>query len=311
MDLEELLATPTTEGALNLLDRLWAWLISSGAQVVLIIVIAVILRALGVWLVRRVFRTMEEGGSRLRSVHSAMVRRDRRDAEIAEKRREQRIQTLTSVSVNVVGIVIGVIALVMILSAVGVNVAPLIASLGVAGLAAGIGAQTIIKDMVSGMLILFEDVIAVGDTVDFEHATGTVEAISLRVTQIRSMDGTLWTVRNGEVVRIGNMSRGFATSIITLDIDPRADNNRVTEVIEAVGEEFVADPEWANRLDSPVSVSGILTVDGARMQRRVTVRTVAGQQWAVEQELRRRIRIAFREADIAFAQPRFIEPGKA
>lgn len=311
MDLVELLSAPSTEGALSLADRIWTWLLSSGVTVVIIIVAALILRMVAAWLIRRFFRTMREGGTRLSSMTSAMAGRDQRTARMAQQRRAQRISTLTSVSVNIASIVIGVVALVMVLSALGVNVSPLIASLGVAGLAAGIGAQTIIKDMIAGMLILFEDIVAVGDTVDFEYASGTVEAVSLRATQIRALDGTLWTVRNGEVIRIGNKSRGFATAVVTLDIDSGADNTVVSTALAAVADDLASDDAWADLIDPPVEVSGILSVDGARMQRRVTVKTVAGQQWAVEMELRRRIRIAFRAAEIDFALPRFEGSAKA
>ncbi|MCL6421969.1 mechanosensitive ion channel family protein [Brachybacterium sp. JHP9] len=311
MDLVELLSAPSTEGALSLADRIWTWLLSSGVTVVIIIVAALILRMVAAWLIRRFFRTMREGGTRLSSMTSAMAGRDQRTARMAQQRRAQRISTLTSVSVNIASIVIGIVALVMVLSALGVNVSPLIASLGVAGLAAGIGAQTIIKDMIAGMLILFEDIVAVGDTVDFEYASGTVEAVSLRATQIRALDGTLWTVRNGEVIRIGNKSRGFATAVVTLDIDSGADNTVVSTALAAVADDLASDEAWADLIDPPVEVSGILSVDGARMQRRVTVKTVAGQQWAVEMELRRRIRIAFRAAEIDFALPRFEGSAKA
>lgn len=311
MDLVELLSAPSTEGALSLADRIWTWLLSSGVTVVIIIVAALILRMVAAWLIRRFFRTMREGGTRLSSMTSAMAGRDQRTARMAQQRRAQRISTLTSVSVNIASIVIGIVALVMVLSALGVNVSPLIASLGVAGLAAGIGAQTIIKDMIAGMLILFEDIVAVGDTVDFEYASGTVEAVSLRATQIRALDGTLWTVRNGEVIRIGNKSRGFATAVVTLDIDSGADNTVVSTALAAVADDLASDDAWADLIDPPVEVSGILSVDGARMQRRVTVKTVAGQQWAVEMELRRRIRIAFRAAEIDFALPRFEGSAKA
>lgn len=311
MDLVELLSAPSTEGALSLADRIWTWLLSSGVTVVIIIVAALILRMVAAWLIRRFFRTMREGGTRLSSMTSAMAGRDQRTARMAQQRRAQRISTLTSVSVNIASIVIGVVALVMVLSALGVNVSPLIASLGVAGLAAGIGAQTIIKDMIAGMLILFEDIVAVGDTVDFEYASGAVEAVSLRATQIRALDGTLWTVRNGEVIRIGNKSRGFATAVVTLDIDSGADNTVVSTALAAVADDLASDDAWADLIDPPVEVSGILSVDGARMQRRVTVKTVAGQQWAVEMELRRRIRIAFRAAEIDFALPRFEGSAKA
>jgi small conductance mechanosensitive channel len=188
-----------------------------------------------------------------------------------------------------------------------VNIAPVIASLGVVGLAAGIGAQTIIKDVVAGIVMLFEDIVAVGDWVDLEYAEGTVESINLRATQVRGVDGVLWTVRNGEIIRVGNYARGFSNAVVTLDIDAGADDAKVSEVLEQVTAELTADPRWQEPILADAEISGILSVDGNRYQRRVVIQTVPGQQWGVERELRARIRAGFAAAHLSFAMPRFVE----
>lgn len=301
----DLFASPPAEDALDLADRLWHWMLTSGVRIVVILLIAALLSAAASWLLHRFFRTMIESSSKLTSTAGAVVNRDRRALKTAQARRAQRAETLSNVARNVASMAIWAVALVMVLSEIGVNIAPVIASLGVLGLAAGIGAQTIIKDVVAGVVMLFEDIVAVGDVVDLEYATGTVEEINLRVTQVRSVDGVLWTVRNGEIIRIGNMSRGFANAVVLLDLDPASDNTQVTEVLEQVTAEFTTDPAWVDVVQGDATISGILGVDGSRVQRRVLVQVAPGEQWGAEQELRRRITAAFREAGVSFALPRF------
>lgn len=308
MDLEQLLSEGGVLTAENLLDRLLAWLASSGVTILVIIVGAALLRLVAGWLIHRVFRTMTESGTALSSMTSAMIRRDPKQVEQARARREQRARTLSTVTVNIAGAAIAIIAAIMIMSEFGLDVGPVIASLGVVGLAAGIGAQTIIKDVISGLVMLFEDVIAVGDVIDLEHATGTVVGINLRTTQVRSLDGVLWTVRNGEIVRVGNMSRGYANAVVQLDISNQSRNADVTAALEQVVADAWADAELRELLLEEPTISGILSVDGARFQRRIVAKVQPGQQWTVEQDLRQRVRMAFSDAGIEFAMPRIVEP---
>ena len=307
LDLDPLLAAPTTDEALTLADQLLRWLATSGVKIVVILVAATALSVLAGWLLRRFFRTMVQSGSRLSTVAGTVIKRDPRSQKAAQARREQRAETLSNVARNLARAVIWSVALMMVLSEIGVNIAPVIASLGVVGLAAGIGAQTIIKDVVAGIVMLFEDIVAVGDWVDLEYAEGTVESINLRATQVRGVDGVLWTVRNGEIIRVGDYARGFSNAVVTLDIDAGADDEKVTQVLEQVTTELAADPRWQEPILAGAEISGILSVDGNRYQRRVVIQTVPGQQWGVERELRARIRAGFAASQLSFAMPRFIE----
>ena len=306
-ELGPFLADPGTDQALSMMDPLVRWLTSSGVLIVVILVAATAASMVASWLLRRFFRTMADSGTKLSSVAGSVVKRDARAQKAAQARREQRAETLSSVARNVAHLIIWAVALVMILDKIGVNIAPVIASLGVIGLAAGIGAQTIIKDVVAGIVMLFEDIIAVGDYVDLEYAEGTVVGINLRVTQVRGVDGVLWTVRNGEIVRTGNYSRGFSNAVVVLDIDAGADDHAVTDVLTTVTEQLAKDPDWTDVLQSAASISGMLDVDGNRYQRRVIIQTAPGEQWGVERELRGRVRAAFTDAGIGFALPRFTE----
>ena len=307
LDPGELIAAPTADDALTLMDQLVHWLLTSGVKIVVIMLAATLLSVAAGWFLRRFFRTMVQSGAKISTVTGTVIRRDPKSQRAAQARREQRASTLSNVARNIAHVMIWAIAAMMILSEIGVNIAPVIASLGVVGLAAGIGAQTIIKDVVAGVVMLFEDIVAVGDWVDLEYAEGTVESINLRATQVRGIDGVLWTVRNGEIIRVGNYARGFSTAVVVLDIDAEADDELVTQVVEKVAGELTEDPEWSETVLSPASLTGILDVDGNRYQRRVTIETAPGQQWGVERELRARIRAGFSDADIAFAMPRFVE----
>ncbi len=304
-----LLAETTTEEAFSLVDRVGEWLLSNGITILVIILVALIVRFVVGALINRVFTTMYQSGSRISRMTNVVVKKNP-DAGMAaanEERRKQRADTLSTASKNVASVIIWSIAFVMILSQVGVNIAPIIASLGVAGLAAGIGAQTLIKDVLAGVIMLFEDLVAVGDYVDLQFAEGTVENVNLRVTQVRGLNGVLWTVRNGEVITLGNYSRGLGTAFVELDIDSAANDEKVTEAIHAVFDALKSDQKWMKLIVGLPEASGILSVDGARYQRRITADTIPGKQWDVEREIRKRLRVEFDKRGIEFALPRFQE----
>lgn len=303
------LAETTTQEAFSLVDRIGQWLLSNGVTILVIILVALLVRFVVGILVNRIFQTMYQSGSRISRMTNVVVKKHP-DAGLAaahEERRKQRADTLSTASKNVASVVIWSIAFVMILSQVGVNIAPIIASLGVAGLAAGIGAQTLIKDVLAGVIMLFEDLVAVGDYVDLQFAEGTVENVNLRVTQVRGLNGVLWTVRNGEIISLGNYSRGLGTAFVMLDIASSADDAAVTEAIHAVFDTLKADQKWSKLIVGAPQATGILSVDGARYQRRITADTIPGKQWEVEREIRKRLRVEFDKRGIEFALPRFQE----
>ena len=303
------LAETTTQEAFSLVDRIGQWLLSNGVTILVIILVALLVRFVVGILVNRIFQTMYQSGSRISRMTNVVVKKHP-DAGLAaahEERRKQRADTLSTASKNVASVVIWSIAFVMILAQVGVNIAPIIASLGVAGLAAGIGAQTLIKDVLAGVIMLFEDLVAVGDYVDLQFAEGTVENVNLRVTQVRGLNGVLWTVRNGEIISLGNYSRGLGTAFVMLDIASSADDAAVTEAIHAVFDTLKADQKWSKLIVGAPQATGILSVDGARYQRRITADTIPGKQWDVEREIRKRLRAEFDKRGIEFALPRFQE----
>src|SRR5690625_1416478 len=226
----ELFATPGADEALTMADSLWRWLIDSGVKIVVILIAATVIMIALNWLLRRFFRTMVESSSRLSNVTGAVVKRDPRTLKLAQQRRQQRAETLSNVARNLVRMVVWSVALVMILSEVGVEIAPVIASLGVIGLAAGIGAQTIIKDFVAGVAMRLDGTVAVGHDVHLGYDEGAVEVFNQRDDRVRGLGGVLWTVRNVEMIRVGTYSRGFANPGVVLGIDGEADDDTATEV---------------------------------------------------------------------------------
>src|SRR5207302_1124117 len=160
-------------------------------------------------------------------------------------RRAQRAATVGSVLKSAVSFTLLVIATLSILSELEVNLAPFIAGTSIVGVAVGFGAQNIVKDFLSGMFMMLEDQYGVGDVIDFEKASGTVEAVGLRTTRLRDVNGTVWYVRNGEVVRVGNKSQGFARVVLDIPIAAGDDVEAATAAIIEVGRAVHDDEQWS------------------------------------------------------------------
>jgi small conductance mechanosensitive channel len=201
-------------------------------------------------------------------------------------RDEIRAATLSAVARTTVSAVIWSAAVLIILGIFSINLAPLLASAGIAALAVGLGAQQLVKDCIAGFFILLEDQCGVGDDVDVGPATGTVEAITLRATTIRDSAGTRWTVPNGTILRIGNKSRGWSEGTVDVAIANASQFDAGVAVIERVAAEVSALPDVAPVLLAPIGVPGVESIgtDGAVV--RVTVRTSPGKSPPVLRTLR-------------------------
>jgi small-conductance mechanosensitive channel len=212
---------------------------------------------------------------------------------IYSERRALRATTLGSLLKSIVTAVISVIVVVMALDILGYPIGPLLASAGIAGIALGFGAQNLVKDFLSGIFMLLEDQYGVGDVIDMGEATGTVEAVGLRVTRLRSVDGTVWYVRNGEVVRVGNSSHGWARTVLDVRIAYDEDIARVERLLADLVAEFAADPEWERYVLEEPEVWGVENLAADSVVLRVVVKTQPLQQWKIARELRERIKRVF------------------
>ena len=203
----------------------------------------------------------------------------------------------------VTGIVLAVIGT-MMLSEIGVNVAPIIASAGILGVAIGFGAQSLVSDFLSGIFMIFEDQYGVGDEVDLGEAVGTVEAVSLRVTRVRDVNGTVWYVRNGEILRVGNMSQNWARTVLDISVAYGEDIAQVQRVLADVAHDLWVDEDFKGRVIEEPSVWGVQDITPDAVVVRVALKTAPLEQWAVAREMRQRIKARFdlKEIEMPFAQ---------
>jgi small conductance mechanosensitive channel len=279
-------------------------------RVLAIIVIALILRALLHRAIDRMVRPVRGGVPRIlrpfkeRIQNSAFVE----STGLLSERRAQRAATIGSVLKSVTSIIILVIALMTILSELRIDLAPFIAGTSIVGVALGFGAQNIVKDFLAGMFMMLEDQYGVGDTIDFEKASGTVEAVGLRVTRLRDVNGTVWYVRNGEVVRVGNKSQGYAQVVLDVPIDAWADVAAASQAILGEAEKMRGEETWSACFLGDPDLQGVESMTREETVIRMVARTRPGEQWRVARELRRRIRERLDRLDIGTHEPSATTP---
>ncbi len=212
---------------------------------------------------------------------------------LASDRRAQRARTLGSVLRSITTGVIGMIAVFMVLDELNFNVAPLLAGAGIVGVALGFGAQSLVKDFLSGAFMIIEDQYGVGDMVDVGDAVGTVEAVGLRVTRLRDADGAVWYVRNGEIVRVANRSQGWARAVLDVSIAYTEDTDRVRDLMLDVARELSEDEDFSSRILDEPAAWGIESMQPEGVVVRLIVKTQPLQQWDIARELRRRVKVRF------------------
>ena len=288
------------------------WLTDVPLQILWILLIAwtvnqVVKRAIGRFGDRISGMQAKPGRRRFRSrSHPPFV-----DTGEVNLRSAARAQTITGVLRSVATGFIGIFAIIYILGVLGLNLGPLIAGAGVVGVALGFGAQSLVRDFLSGFFMLMEDHFGVGDVVDLGEASGTVEQVTLRVTRLRDQNGTVWHVPNGEVRRVGNKSQQWARAVLDIAVAPSADLERAAEVIGEAADAVWALPEAAPDVLGTPEVLGIeyLGPDAATI--RVQGKTRPGAQWRVSRLLRVRIAEALAEAGIDLPPSTFVRPGVA
>ena len=220
------------------------------------------------------------------------------------KRASARAETIGLVLRSIGVAAVWMVAVFMILGQLDIDLAPLIAGAGIGGLALGFGAQSIVKDFLSGLFMLIEDQYGVGDIVDVGSATGTVEKVSLRSTTIRDVKGTVWHVPNGVISRVGNSSQLWSRALLDVEVAYDTDLELAREVIQRVGDTLWEDPEWGgDELMERPEVWGVQDLGASAVALRLVVKTEPSKQWAVERELRKRLKFAFDEEGIEIPFP--------
>jgi moderate conductance mechanosensitive channel len=282
------------------------WLLGTPLQVVCIIVGAILIR----WLVNRaISRVVAQAASAVKRPDEPRRRGSKVLAGAAgalvTERRKQRAETVGSVLRSVASIVIFGVATITVLDKLGIPIAPLLASAGVAGVALGFGAQSLVRDFLSGIFMILEDQYGVGDLIDTGAAVGTVEEVSLRVTRLRDGSGVVWYVRNGEILRVGNHSQGWSTAIVDVAVAYTEDIPRVQEIIREVAEVMAEDEAWDEKIvDDPV-VAGVESVTGTSVTIRVIIKCKPNEHFGVQRELRERIKEAFDREGVRVPLPVF------
>ena len=202
----------------------------------------------------------------------------------------------------ITGILIAIIGT-MVLSELGVNIAPIIASAGILGLALGFGAQSLVRDFLSGIFMIVEDQYGVGDVVDVGEASGTVEAVSLRVTRLRDLSGTVWYVPNGAIVRVGNMSQNWSRAVVDVNVAYREDLARVQRVLREVAHDLWEDEDFNGVIIEEPEVTGVEVFGPESVTLRVLLKTAPMEQWGVARALRQRIKARFDHEGIEIPLP--------
>ena len=217
---------------------------------------------------------------------------------LMSERRVQRARTIGSVLKSSVSAVVLSVALIMTLGELGLNLAPIIASAGIVGVAVGFGAQNLVKDFISGVFMLLEDQYGVGDVVDVGPATGTVESVGLRITTLRDISGTVWYVRNGTIARVGNSSQDHAVAVVDVPLAHSANLTQALDLMDSVATAACGEVPLSEDVMAAPAVLGVQKVAPEALTLRLTVKVRPGRQWATQRELQRRIMIAFDEAGI-------------
>lgn len=223
---------------------------------------------------------------------------------IAKARVTQRAKTLASVLSNLITWSLVLFAVGAVLSELGVAVGALVASAGILGAALGFGAQSLVKDLINGLFIIFEDQFGVGDSVDLGEARGVIESVGLRVTQVRDVNGVLWYVRNGEIIRVGNQSQGWSRVILDIPLSYKVNIEKAREVILNAANELVKDSGFAKRMLGKPEIWGIESITADQVVLRLVQQVGPQDADDVARELRLRIKNKLDAAKITLASDR-------
>jgi small conductance mechanosensitive channel len=261
-------------------------------RILAILVGAVIARSLLLLSVKRVIRGVISGMNGRAAIAAGLVQ----NARVV-----QRAQTLGSVLSNFITWSVVLVALSSVLSELGVAVGALVAGAGILGAAVGFGAQSLVRDLISGLFIVFEDQYGVGDSVDLGQANGIVESVGLRVTQIRDVSGVLWYVRNGEVVRVGNQSQGWSRVVLDIPLAYSTPLEKAREVILEAAQSLTGNPDLAKQLLGQPEVWGIELLSGEQVVLRLVQQVAPSHADDIARELRALIKSALDAHEIGLA----------
>ena len=276
------------------LARTADFLLAKPLQIVLIV--------LGAWIINRLLRrAIARFVHRLRAGESMFARLS--DDDMARTRAASRAETISQVLRSVATATIYGIGALLVLGEVGINLGPLLAGAGIAGVAIGFGAQSLVKDFLSGVFMIVEDQFGVGDVVDLGDATGTVEAVTLRSTRLRDVNGTVWHVPNGTILRVANKSQQWSRAVLDVTVSYETDVRHASDVIKRVADEMAHEEEWSSCILEDPEVWGVESLGADGVVIRLVVKTQPAEQFKVLRQMRVRIKDAFAAEGIEIPYP--------
>jgi small-conductance mechanosensitive channel len=270
---------------MNVLGLLKTWAYAHGPRIILII--------LGAWILTRIARL----------VGRKIIQYTEDDDPTTKSEREKRAETLVHIMRNGVKIFVYIVASFMVLKEVGVDIAPLLAGAGIAGLAIGFGAQTLVKDFLTGFFILLENQYRVGDVVQIGQHSGLVEKIKLRTTVLRDLAGTVHIIPNGEVQAVNNMTYEWSRVVLSIGVAYKEDVDKVTSVLQDVGKKMRQDERFGPVMLEDPQILGVDDFGDSQVTITMLAKTSPLKQWDVARELRRRIKYAFDSQGIEIPFP--------
>jgi small-conductance mechanosensitive channel len=269
----------------EIFKNITAWLATSGVKVLGILIALIILSQMSKWIVKWLEKFISE--------------KDSLQAAEAKKR----AYTLGNILRHALIIVLSFIALLMILGELGIQLGPLLATAGIGAVAIGFGAQSLVKDVISGFFIILENQYRIGDAIEVAGVSGLVESVSLRRTVLRDLEGRVHTIPNGEIKIVSNLSKEWARSVLDVGISYREDVNQVIDLLEQIGRELVAEEPWKSATLEPLQILGVEQFGEYQLVIRMVVKTAPLKQWEVGRELRKRIKNRFDEKGISIPFP--------
>ena len=260
------------------------WLLNHGIPIVLILIVAFIARRVLKIAVSRFEKKFEQKG-------------------VVSSEQEKRARTLIGIISTTVSVIIYLTAIMMIITECGVNIGPVLAGAGIAGLAIGFGAQTLVKDVISGFFLLMEDQIRVGDVANIAGIGGLVEEINLRTTRLRDVEGKVHIIPNGSITVATNFTRDWSRALVEIGVAYKENVDNVISVLQEVGEELRNDPAFKEIILEPMTVQGLDSFGDSSVNIRVYFKTLPIKQWDVAREFRKRVKKAFDEKGIEIPFP--------
>jgi moderate conductance mechanosensitive channel len=274
------------------------WFIGRPLTILIILVVAWIVSRLARRAVRKAIHRVMESNVNATSWALQRVGVEPTGPSVTDPRREGRAAAIATVLASTVTVIVWVIALIMVLGELDVDLAPLIAGAGIAGVALGFGAQSLVKDCITGLFMLIEDQYGIGDDVDLGEAAGTVDRITLRTTVLRGADGTLWHVPNGQVVRVGNRSALWTVAMLDIVVGPGADVELASRIVsETATRVCESDPFAGDVLEAP-ELLGVESITAEGVTLRLRIKTRPGAQFAIQRTLREAIKDALDAAGV-------------